>query len=255
MESAVVFEDVSFAYQNGTSVLKNVSFHVARGEFIGIIGPNGGGKTTLLKLIMGFLQPTNGKIFIFGKPPLEQLQTISYVPQNLKFDKDFPISLDELVLSGLLSQLPWYGRFSPACKAAALEALEKVGLRELHHRPIGTLSGGQMQRGLIARALVSKPKLLLLDEPTANVDAKAEADIHALLKELAGEVTIMMVTHNLQDSISNVDRVLCVQQTAMALQTKEVCEHFALGLYHAPLLVEKESQDSCCKLQVKKEKD
>lgn len=255
MESAVVFKDVSFCYQQDAPVLKNVSFDVAQGEYLGIIGPNGGGKTTLLKLVMGFLSPSSGTISVFGKPPQEQLRLISYVPQNLKFDKAFPISLNELVLSGLLSELPWYGKFSAAHKAAALQALDRVGLRDLHHRSIGTLSGGQMQRGLIARALVSNPKLLLLDEPTANVDAKAEADIHRLLKEMAGEMTIMMVTHSLQDSIQNVDRVLCVQQTATALQTREVCEHFALGLYHAPLLVEKESQDACCKLQVKKEKD
>ncbi len=255
MEPAVVFDNVSFSYDHDLPVLKNVSFSVIPGEFLGIIGPNGGGKTTLLKLIMGFLSPSCGKILIFGKPPLEERHSIAYVPQNLKFDKAFPISLNELVLSGLLSRLPWYGKFSAENKAAALRALERVGLKELQDRAIGTLSGGQMQRGLIARALVSSPKLLLLDEPTANVDAKAEVDIHALLKELSGEVAIMMVTHSLQDSISNVDRVLCVQQTAKALQTKEVCEHFALGLYHAPLLVDKESDATCCKLQVKKEKD
>ena len=142
----------------------------------------------------------------------------------------------ELVLSGRLRDLPWYGKFSHADKRAALEALEQVGLTAFQNNPFGTLSGGQAQRALIARALVSKPKLLLLDEPTASVDTQAEADIYHFLSQLRGKMTILMVTHDLRAAIDQVDRVLCVQGSIISLKPQEVCEHFALGLYHPPLI-------------------
>jgi zinc transport system ATP-binding protein len=232
---AVQFEDVSFAY-NEARVLKDVSFQAVQGEFIGIIGPNGGGKTTLLKLIMGFLKPVSGKIQIFGASPQNSLKLISYVPQTVRFDRQFPISVMELVLSGRLSKLPWYGQYSKADKASALQALEKVHLADLQNHAFGTLSGGQAQRALIARALVSEPKLLLLDEPTASVDAHAEADIYQILDNLKGEMTLMMVTHDLDTVVNKVDRVILVQGNAISLNPQEVCEHFAVGLYHTPLI-------------------
>jgi zinc transport system ATP-binding protein len=228
-------EHLSFSYPT-TPVLKEVSFQINEGEFIGIIGPNGGGKTTLLKLIMGFLKPSSGKIEIFGKPPQSSRNVLAYVPQTLRFDRQFPISVMELVLSGRLSHLPWYGMFSQADKMAALEALEKVGLTEFQNKAFGTLSGGQAQRALIARALVSNPQLLLLDEPTASVDTQAEADIYNLLSQLRGNMTILMVTHDLRTAIDHVERVLCVQGSVISLKPQEVCEHFAIGLYHPPLI-------------------
>lgn len=235
MEPAIVLDHVCFAYQDRL-VLKNISFVVKSGEFIGMIGPNGGGKTTLLKLIMGFLKPFSGQISIFSGSPTSVLQQIAYVPQSLRFDKQFPISVMELVMGGRLSHLPWYGVFSKKDKEIALHALERVGLTDFQHRSFGCLSGGQTQRALIARALASEPQLLLLDEPTASVDAQAESDIYHILKELQGQMTIIMVTHNLRAAIEQVERVICVQQTAVVLNPQEVCEHFAFGLYHAPLI-------------------
>lgn len=235
MEPAIVLDHICFAYQDRL-VLKNISFAVKPGEFIGMIGPNGGGKTTLLKLIMGFLKPSSGHISIFSGSPTGVLQQISYVPQSLRFDKQFPISVMELVMGGRLSHLPWYGVFSKMDKEIALHALERVGLTDFQHRSFGSLSGGQTQRALIARALASEPQLLLLDEPTASVDAQAESDIYHILKELQGQMTIIMVTHNLRAAIELVERVICVQQTAVVLNPQEVCEHFAFGLYHAPLI-------------------
>lgn len=232
---ALSFKDVSFAYQEN-SVLKNVSFFVKEGEFIGIIGPNGGGKTTLLKLIMGFLRPVDGQIEIFNKSPKSAQNYISYVPQTVRFDRQFPISVMELVLLGRLSKLPWYGRYSKEDKEKALEALEKVNLIHLKNYAFGNLSGGQAQRALIARALVSEPKLLLLDEPTASVDAQSEADIYAILEKLKGKMTMMMVTHDLATVVNQVDQVVLVQQNAITMNPQEVCEHFAVGLYHAPLI-------------------
>jgi zinc transport system ATP-binding protein len=234
MESAVRLEHVFFSYQN-TPVLRDITFDIAHGEFVGIIGPNGGGKTTLFKIIMGFLPPLSGKVAIFGHSPITLKEGIAYVPQSMRYDRQFPISVMELVLSGRLSQLPWHGQYSSADKLAAQQALHRVGIAHLQHQAFGTLSGGQAQRALIARALVSNPKLLLLDEPTASVDSQAEADIYALLNELRGTMTILMVTHDLRAAVDQVERVICVQGTAMVLHTSEVCEHFALGLYHTPL--------------------
>lgn len=233
----VEFDHVYFSYPN-IQVLANVSFQVFKGQFIGIIGPNGGGKTTLLKLILGFLKPTRGSIKIFGESPgsRSQAQRVAYVPQSVRFDREFPISVLEVVLSGLLFNLPWYGRFQAKDKQIAYEALEQVNLREMADASFGTLSGGQAQRVLIARALVSHPKLLLLDEPTASVDSQAGADIYAILQALKGKMTIMMVTHNLQAAIDQVQDVICVQQNVFTLKPEEVCEHFAVGLYHPPLI-------------------
>ncbi len=254
MEPILIFDYVTFAYTD-KPILSDVSFTVDQGEFIGIIGPNGGGKTTLLKLIMGIFKPKCGNITLLGSTPDKALNQISYVPQNLSFDRKFPISVNELVLSGLLSQLPWYGRYSRNQREEAQSAIEMMGLSGLENRSLGTLSGGQIQRALIARALVSKPQFLLLDEPTANIDSQAEAEIYTLLQKLAGDVTILMVTHDLKTSIEQVDRVLCVQGNVTTFKTQEVCEHFALGLYHAPLLVEESSKTPCCSLQIQKEKD
>lgn len=238
MTPIIELDHLSFSYHN-TPILIDLSFSIQSGEFIGIIGPNGGGKTTLLKLIMGFLKPVSGKIKVFGQIPSSYSGMhgqLAYVPQSVRLDREFPISVLEVVLSGLLSHLPWYGMFSSKDQQAAREVLDIVGLSSFSDSPFGTLSGGQAQRVLIARALVSRPQLLLLDEPTASVDSRAEADIYALLKDLKGHMTIMMVTHDLSAAIDHVERLLCVQGQVFSLQPEEVCEHFAFGLYHTPLM-------------------
>ncbi len=207
---------------------------------IGIIGPNGGGKTTLLKLILGFLTPSQGTIKVLeesaGSSCAYSKNQLAYVPQSARFDREFPISVEEVVLSGLISRLPWYGIFRSVDRQIAKEMLAKIGLYHLADHPFGTLSGGQAQRVLIARALVSKPKILLLDEPTASVDSQAEADIYAFLNQLKGQITILMVTHDLSATIEKFERILCVQGNVMSLTPEEVCKHFAFGLYHMPLI-------------------
>lgn len=235
MDPIISLENVSFAYQN-TLILKDATFNISAGEFVGIFGPNGGGKTTLLKLIMGFLKPASGHIRTFGSSPQQTQNKIAYVPQRQPFDSDFPISTLELVLSGRLSRLPWHGGFSSDDIAAAAQQLEKVGLSHVLHHAYGTLSGGQAQRALIARALVSDSELLLLDEPTTGVDYEAEEEIYAILEELKGHITIMIVTHHLRTAVHQVHRALCVNKTVVSLQPEEVCEHFAIGLYHPPLV-------------------
>jgi zinc transport system ATP-binding protein len=235
MNPIIQLEHVDFTYSE-TPVLTDVNLSINAFEFIGIIGPNGGGKTTLLKLLMGFLKPTSGKVLVFGTSPQASRQQVAYVPQTQRFDRDFPISVLELVLSGRLSMLPWYGKFSTEDNEAAQQALKQVGLLNFQNRPFGTLSGGQAQRVLIARALASKPKLLLLDEPTASVDSQAGADIYEILHSLRGKMTILMVTHDLNTAIEQVERVLLVQNSVIVLKPEEVCQHFAMGLYHAPLI-------------------
>lgn len=233
MKPIVKLENVSFAYQQDL-VLKDVSFIIEPGEFVGLIGPNGGGKTTLLKLILGFIKPNRGKVLTFGAHPQSVLTRIAYVPQSLRFDRQFPISVMELVLSGRLSRLSWHGIFRKEDHLAAQAALQKVGMLSFAHCAFGTLSGGQAQRALIARALVSEPQLLLLDEPTASVDSQAQIEIYNILRDLHGSMTILMVTHNLNVAIDLVHRMLCVQGSVVPLLPKEVCEHFSLGLYHTP---------------------
>lgn len=235
MRTIITLKDLSFSYQE-TPILENVSIDIEHGEFIGIFGPNGGGKTTLLKLLMGLLQPSAGTISLFDHPPSTERRRLAYVPQSLKFDRQFPISVFELIVSGRLSHLPWYGRYAASDLELAEEMLERVGLKDQKHRAFGTLSGGQAQRALIARALVSQPEILLLDEPTASVDYEAENEIYALLEGLRRKVTILMVTHHLHTAIDQVDRVLLVRKNVISLKPEEVCEHFAVGLYHPPIV-------------------
>jgi zinc transport system ATP-binding protein len=234
MKDAIFAKDLTFSYED-TKILNNVSFQIQQGEFIGIFGPNGGGKTTLLKLILGFLHPSHGELFVFGQPPEKARNLMAYVPQKLKFDPQFPISVIEIVQMGLLKELNFWGRFTKQTKEKALNALKEVGLEDKAYRSFGTLSGGEAQRVLIARALVSNPKLLLLDEPTASVDASGEKEIYKILHKLKHKMTILMVTHHLSGAIEQVERVLCVQRGILWLSKEEVCGHFAIGLYHPPI--------------------
>lgn len=237
MKNAICVKGISFGYTQDEPVLKNVSFDVAEGEFVGLIGPNGGGKTTLLKLLMGFVEPCEGHISIFSKSPTSYPNDIGYVPQVLHYDRNFPISVIDLVLEGRLSRLGWTGRFSKDDKEIAHDAIAKVGLSNFCNKSFGTLSGGQAQRALIARALATQPKVLLLDEPLAAVDVQAEADFYDIMHKIRTNLTIMMVTHDIQAIIQHVKRVLCVQGSVMSLEPSQVCEHFALGLYHFPLIM------------------
>lgn len=233
-KKAISVKHLGFQYEN-VPTLQDVNFDIYEKEFVGIFGPNGGGKTTLLKLILGMLQPHRGAIHLFGHPPKEMRHLIGYVPQAMRFDRDFPISVLEVVLMGMLRKLTWWGKYPAEEKEKALHTLEQVGLAHKAKASFGTLSGGEAQRVLIARAIVDSPKLLLLDEPTASVDPLAEQGIYELLVKLNQATTILIVTHDLQTIVDKVEKLLCVHRTVSCLKAKEVCEHFALGLYHSPL--------------------
>lgn len=235
MQNTVLSIEHLFFQYDKAMILEDVSLSIKEREFIGIFGPNGGGKTTLLKLILGFLRPYRGVVNLFGEQPQESRHAIGYVPQSIRFDRDFPISALEVVMMGCLTTLNIWGRYPRETKEKALRSLERVGLSHKALASFGTLSGGEMQRVLIARAIVNQPRMLILDEPTASVDPHAEQTIHELLAELNTEMTILMVTHDLQTIIGKVGRLLCVHRKVTSLQTKEICEHFALGLYHTPI--------------------
>ncbi len=234
-KAVIEVKDLHFDYEN-TPILTGIDLCVTKGEFLAIFGPNGGGKTTFLKLLLGFLKPSAGEITILGTSPNKARKQIGYVPQVAQFDKQFPLSVLDLVLMGCLSESTPWGTLPKNCKQKALDALELVGLVDKQSQAFGTLSGGQAQRALIARALVSDPALLFLDEPTASVDPEAESQIHHLLLRLKGTMTILMVTHDLQGIIEKADRMLCINRTLASYTPKQVCEHFAVGLYHAPKL-------------------
>ncbi|MCC5832716.1 MAG: ABC transporter ATP-binding protein [Chlamydiales bacterium] len=227
--SAITVTELFFSY-NESPVLEDVTFSLEEKEFVAVFGPNGGGKTTLLQLLMGFLKPARGTIRLFGRPPKTIRQCIGWVPQNFHFDRHFPISVEEVVLGGRLNRSGW--RFRPTDIEAAQAALERVGMGKALKSPFAVLSGGQQQRVLIARALACDPALLLLDEPTSGVDHAAEKEIYSLLGELRKHLTILMVTHDLNRAVESVDRLLCVQKTVTQMPKEKVCEHFALGLYH-----------------------
>jgi len=227
----IKIENVSFTYEK-SPILENVSLLIKQGEFIGIFGPNGGGKTTFLKLLLGFIQPDQGNIEILGKLPEEIRGRLGYVPQMKSFDKQFPISVLEVVLQGSLSKAHWWGGYLKEDKKRAKELLQRVQLEEKKNAAFGTLSGGQIQRVLIARALMGNPEILLLDEPTASVDIVAEQIIYELLLELKGKITIIMVTHDLQTILDKAERLLCIHRQLTSYLPKEVCDHFAFGLYH-----------------------
>lgn len=234
--TALRVENLSFGFEKGALLLNDVSMSIKQKEFIAIIGPNGSGKTTLLKLMMGFIKPTSGRVKIFNQSPESCHSHIGYVPQVSLFDLKFPITVLDVVLMGCASQITWYGTYPHQAKQQALEALDKVKLLHLKNRPFGTLSGGQAQRVLIARALVSSPSILFLDEPTASIDIETQKTIQQLLSSLKNTITIIMVTHHLQAFAPDVSRVFCVQHQVSEFNKKDLCEHFTLGVFHSPTI-------------------
>lgn len=193
--------------------LENIDLVVSEKEFLGIIGPNGGGKTTLLKAILGLVEPRSGTVKIFGQSGPAARRQIGYVPQFSKFDRRFPISVAEVVLMGRIAgRRPWCVRYSATDRQKVDELLGLLDIFELKSRQIGQLSGGQLQRVLIARALAVEPRILVLDEPTASVDSASKTRIYELLKALNREMTILIVTHDLSAVSSNIDRIACLNQ-------------------------------------------
>mgnify|MGYP001236532451 CR=1 FL=1 len=223
-ELAVCLRNVSFSY-NRVPVLEDVNIDIPANEFCSIVGPNGGGKTTLLKIILGAVQPDTGEVRVLGENPLRARRWIGYMPQYTRYDPHFPVTVLDVVLMGRLGAdgvnafFGWYGRED---REEARAALREVEMADDSDRPFSVLSGGQRQRVLIARALCCRPKLLLLDEPTSNVDALAEEKLLAILQQLQSRMTILMVSHDLGFVSTVVRSVICVNRRVLVHPTSEL---------------------------------
>jgi zinc transport system ATP-binding protein len=232
MDSVIKIKDLHFSY-GGPKILENIELDIKRNEFIGMVGPNGSGKTTLLKIIMGVLTPDKGSVKVLGNPPSQSVQEIGYMPQFTPFSRDFPISVEETVLMGRLGKTSSMGFFNKADKRVAEKAMNDVEILDLRKRVIGSLSGGQLQRVLIARALTCEPQIMILDEPTANVDMKVEKDVFDLLKQLNETITIIVVTHDIGFISQYIDRVACINRTLICHPTSELTGETIENMYGA----------------------
>ncbi len=219
-----------------TPAIKGVCLNVEEGDYLGVIGPNGSGKTTFLKTILGLIEADSGVIEIFGKKPSKNQMPVAYVPQFASLDKAFPITMLEVVLTGALPKgLKPFFRYQAKDRELAMTYLEKVGIDHLANRQIAQLSGGEFQKMLIARALAVKPKLLLLDEPTASVDATSREHIFNLLGELNKEMTIILVTHDLMAISSHVKHLACLNTHLVYHGEPELNEEIVNHLYGCPI--------------------
>lgn len=226
--------DLWFSF-NGQPVLKSVNLSIHPRDFLAIIGPNGGGKTTLLKLMLGLLEPGQGSIKILGQYPKEVAPRIGYVPQEIGVNKSFPISVLHVVLMGRMRGGGGWWRFSKADRTAAQKALERMEMWKYRKHRMEELSGGQRQRVFVARALVAEPEILFLDEPTASVDTKGQADLYIFLKELNETVTIVVVSHDLSVVSSYVKSVACVNQQLIFHDAPEITGEMLEMAYHCPV--------------------
>lgn len=245
VDVAIEVRDVTTGYSRPHAVLRDVSLQVKTGDFLALVGPNGGGKTTLLRAILGLLPLWQGQIRLFGEPPRRGRRHVGYVPQAIHFDNEFPIGVLDVVLMGRLGArrlLRWYGRED---RRLAEWALDRVGLLDVSRHPIGNLSGGQRQRVYIARALAARPAALLLDEPTAQVDPESRAVVYRLLRELNEEVTVVMVSHDVDavaewcQSVACVDRRLYVPEAGLVRDA-------GCGHAHLPVHTHGHAADPSC---------
>lgn len=226
---AIVEIDHVAAGYGGRVVLRDVSLKVMPDSFIGIIGPNGGGKTTLLKLIIGELQPIGGHID-------RHSDAFGYLPQAQQIDRNFPISVIDVVLSGLMGKLGLFGRYNKLQKDNALELLSMAGIADLKNKNVGELSGGQLQRTLLCRALISDPQLLILDEPNTYVDSKFEGELYELLRKLNTRMAILMVSHDLGTITSYVKTIACVNGTLHYHGSNQISNE-QLKSYNCPIQI------------------
>jgi zinc transport system ATP-binding protein len=227
---AITCRDLTFGY-DGKPVLNNVNISIPDGDFVCVVGPNGSGKTTLLKIALGLLKPTVGSIEVFGRQPDHSRGRIGYVPQHPRLDPLFPVSSMDVVLMGRLGKTRSFGAWRTADRDFAVQALDEVGLADQAGRHFASLSGGQKQRVLIARALAGEPDLLLLDEPTAGLDAHIEEGFYRLLQELNQRLTIVLVSHDLGFVSGFVRSVVCVGQDVVVHPTSEITGQVIADLY------------------------
>lgn len=209
MNPIIKIEHLAAGYE-GKEVLHDVNLTIYQDDYLGIIGPNGGGKTTLMRLILGLMSPTEGSISYYkdGKPVKEI--TMGYLPQYNDLDKQFPISVYEVVLSGLNKSKSLLARFSKEHHQLVADTLDRMQLSDLKDRHIGALSGGQLQRVLLARAIVSKPDVVILDEPNTYIDRRFQKQMYEMLEQINKECAIIIVSHDIAEVLNNVKHIACV---------------------------------------------
>ncbi|MCD6359022.1 MAG: ABC transporter ATP-binding protein [Dehalococcoidia bacterium] len=230
----VKLEDV-WVYYDGAPALEGINLTVEQGDFLGIIGPNGGGKTTLLKVILGLIKPSRGKISIMGEPPEKRHSVVGYVPQYNLFARDFPINAIDVVLMGHCGRTRLFKRYSEEDRKSARSALKSIGMLDYEEHQIGKLSGGEQQRVFIARALVSKPKLLLLDEPTSSVDAATQTEFYETLEGLKQRMAIVIVSHDIGAVSIYVDKLACLNRQLFYHGSSEISPEVLEATYKCPV--------------------
>jgi len=222
VQDEIVMKEVFFSYRQQV-ILKNINLKVKKGEFVGILGPNGAGKTTLLKLMLGILQPSKGKILVLGqKPTRKTRQFFGYMPQKILFDPFFPVAVKDVIEMGLINQ-----KMSGIVKKEKTEKIiEELDLKDFCRKPIGELSGGQQQKVFLAQSLVRDPQILLLDEPTSNLDFKARHDFYDLIRMLQQEknLTIIAVSHDILELNRHVDYLYSLEHTLTLWDKEELLE-------------------------------
>lgn len=233
-EEVIKLHNVSVRY-NSTPVLEDVELVVLENEFLGIIGPNGGGKTTLLRVILGLIKPSRGSATVLGKPPASARKHIGYVPQHNLFDHRFPVNVMDVVLMGRLGARGLFARYSAEDRRLAEKALRTVGMLDFRDHQIGELSGGEQQRVFIARALVTEPRILLLDEPTASVDPAVQTEFYELLEGLKERMAIVLVSHDVSAVSVHVESIACLNHRLHYHGSKEISAEALEQTYQCPV--------------------
>ncbi|MFA7382442.1 MAG: ABC transporter ATP-binding protein [Desulfurivibrionaceae bacterium] len=228
-QPVVAIRGLDFSY-NGSPILQNVNLDIAPLDSLCIVGPNGGGKTTLLKLILGLLKPACGEIRVLGMKPEAARLRVGYVPQYAHYDPLFPVTVLDVVLMGRLDRLI-VGPYATRDRQAARAALDEMGLVDLERRLFAEISGGQRQRTLIARALAASGELLILDEPTANIDAASEEHLFELLAKLNQRLTVMLVTHDVGFASNFFKSIACVNRQVIIHPTSELTGELIRNMY------------------------
>lgn len=229
---AVKIRNVDLKYDEHL-VLDDICLDIDEKDFMAIIGPNGGGKSTLLKLILGILKPDSGEIKVFGKDPVKSRNLIGYLPQHIKFDPDFPINVFDTVLTGRYHGL--FKGYTAQDREAVLKVLDDMEIKDLKDRQISRLSGGQMQRVFIARAIVRDPKLLIMDEPMASIDPEMQSSFYKLMSNLKNKMAIILVSHDVGAVSTNVDKIACLNRKLYYHGDVENSAHGLEEIYHCPI--------------------
>lgn len=232
MDTLISLKHVTAGYESGI-VLQDVNFDIHNKDFIGVIGPNGGGKTTLIKIILGLIKPLSGSII---RNHSQEGTFIGYLPQQSQLDKKFPIQVRDIVLSGLMSSGARFRSYSASDKRKALDLLDQMGISKLADVTASELSGGQLQRVLICRALISSPQLLILDEPNTFVDNRFEQEMYELLRSLNKEMAILMVSHDVGTISYYVKTIACVNMFLHYHPSNVITEE-QLANYNCPLQI------------------